>query len=252
MEIDEESEKPNNGPCSNSDLQWSQWQLLDSILPTGGFAHSLGLESAIQARLVSTPEQLETFITHLLDNTGSLLLPYVHSAATSPDMETWRKLDKMLDATLTNEVGRKASTAQGSALMRVAAAVFSETQPCLKTMREASLSLNGLGCGKGKRVVCFHHAPIFGLVFGVLGMGGMTAQRAYMYTTMRDVISAATRLNLVGPLGAAVLQHRMAKVAEAMVLKWRDRSVEDSCQVAPLLDTVQGCHAYLFSRLFCS
>lgn len=248
MEIKEETEKSNNGiESSDSTLQWSQWQLLDSILPTGGFAHSLGLGAAIQTRLVSTPQDLQTFITHLLDNAGSLLLPYVCSAAMSPDMETWRKLDKMLDATLTNQVGRKASTAQGAALLRVAAAVFSETQPCLKTMREASMC-----SASGKVLVCFHHAPIFGLVCGVLGMDGTTAQRAYMYTTMRDVISAATRLNLVGPLGAAVLQHQMAKVAEAMVLKWMDRKVEESCQIAPLLDTVQGCHAYLFSRLFCS
>ncbi|PON36136.1 Urease accessory protein UreF [Parasponia andersonii] len=248
MEVDKESNKPDNGfASSDSALQWSQWQLLDSILPTGGFAHSLGLEAAIQTCLVSTPEDLQTFIAHLLDNTGSLLLPYVYSAAMSPDMETWCKLDKSLDATLTNQVGRKASTAQGSALMRVAATVFSETQPCLKAMRNASLC-----SASGKVLVCFHHAPIFGLVCGVLGMDGTTAQRAYMYTAMRDVISAATRLNLVGPLGAAVLHHQMSKVAEAMVLKWMDRSVEESCQIVPLLDTVQGCHAYLFSRLFCS
>ncbi|KAM6576434.1 hypothetical protein CsatB_028271 [Cannabis sativa] len=249
MEIDTESENPNNGfDYSNSAaLQWNQWQLLDSILPTGGFAHSLGLEAAIQSHLVSTPQHLETFISHLLDNTGSLLLPYVYSAAISPDGQTWHKLDKMLDVTLTNQVGRKASTAQGSALMRVAASVYSETQPCLKIMRDASLC-----SASGKVLVCFHHAPIFGLVCGVLGMDSTTAQRAYMYTTTRDVISAATRLNLVGPLAAAVLQHRMAKVAEALVLKWMNRSVEDSCQIAPLLDTVQGCHPYLFSRLFCS
>ncbi|CAK9161010.1 unnamed protein product [Ilex paraguariensis] len=232
-----------NKPASmDSLLQWSQWQLIDSILPTGGFAHSFGLEAAIQARLVSGPEGLRTYVIQVLENTGSLLLPFVYSASISPDMQTWHKLDKMLDATLTNEVGRKASIAQGSALMRVAAAVFQEV-PNLKTLRDTSLSTGA---------VCFHHAPIFGLICGLLGSDVQTSQRAYMFMIMRDVISAATRLNLVGPLGAAVLQHQVAVVAEDLSKKWMDRAVEEACQTMPLLDTVQGCHGYLFSRLFCS
>ncbi|XP_057954363.1 urease accessory protein F [Malania oleifera] len=223
-------------------LQWSQWQLLDSILPTGGFAHSFGLEAAIQASIVSSPEDLRTHVIHVLENTGSLLLPFVFSAAMSPNLETWRELDRLLDATLTNEVSRKASIAQGSALMRVGAAVFSEC-PSLKTMRETFL---------GSGVVSFHHAPIFGLICGLLGMDAGVSQRAYMFITMRDIISAATRLNLVGPLGAAILQHQIAPVAEDMMRKYMDRSVDEACQTAPLIDLVQGCHGYLFSRLFCS
>ncbi|TYH79686.1 hypothetical protein ES332_D03G080100v1 [Gossypium tomentosum] len=223
-------------------LQWSQWQLLDSILPTGGFAHSFGLEAAIQARLVSGPDDLQTFVIHLLENTGSLLLPFVYSATMNPTLDNWQKLDRILDATLSNEVGRKASVSQGSSLMRVAASVFTEL-PSLKSMRDVCI---------GSGVVSFHHAPVFGMVCGLLGMDSGTSQRAYIFMTMRDVISAATRLNLVGPLGAAVLQHRVAYVAESMVKKWMDRSVEDACQTAPLLDTIQGCHTYLFSRLFCS
>ncbi|KAG8381405.1 hypothetical protein BUALT_Bualt06G0118700 [Buddleja alternifolia] len=61
-----------------------------------------------------------------------------------------------------------------------------------------------------------------------------------MFVTMRDIVSAATRLNLVGPLGAAVLQHRVARIAEDLSKKWMNRGVEEACQTNPLLDTVQG------------
>ncbi|PRQ55257.1 hypothetical protein RchiOBHm_Chr1g0322581 [Rosa chinensis] len=64
----------------------------------------------------------------------------------------------MLDAMLTNKVGRKASIAQGSAVMRVAAAVYSEISS-LESMRETSLC-NG--------VVSFHRAPMYGLICGLL------------------------------------------------------------------------------------
>ncbi|PHT87137.1 Urease accessory protein F [Capsicum annuum] len=227
---------------NDSLLQWSKWQLLDSVLPTGGFAHSFGLEAAIQARVVSGPEDLRTFVIHILENTGSLLLPFVYTLNTSPNVETWYKLDKILDATLTNEIGRKASISQGSALLRVAAAVFQEV-PYFKTMRDMSLASGA---------VRFHHAPIFGIVCGLLGFNAETSQKAYMFITMRDVVSAATRLNLVGPLCAAVLQHQIAASAEELSKKWMNRPVEEACQTSPLLDTVQGCHGYLFSKLFCS
>lgn len=223
-------------------LQWTQWQLLDSILPTGGFAHSYGLESAMQSNLIKQPEDLKPFIIQVLDNTGSLFLPFVHTLNKSPDIETWTRLDNILEATLTNEIARRASASQGSALLRVAASVFHKIAE-LKSIRERFI---------GSGLVYFHHACVFGLLTGLLGFDGKTAQRAYVFLTMRDVLSAATRLNLVGPIAASVLQHEIASAAEGIVERWMDRAVEDACQTNPLLDTVQGCHGYLFSRLFCS
>ncbi|EPS66625.1 hypothetical protein M569_08150, partial [Genlisea aurea] len=228
---------------SSSRRQWSQWQLIDSILPTGGFAHSFGLEAAIQTGTIAagSEEQLQTYIAHVLDNTGSLLLPFVRRASLSPDAETLRKLNATLDAAITNETARRASASQGSALLRVAAAVFAEI-PSLRSMRNASSSSSSR---------C-HYAPVFGVVFGLLGFDPETAQRAFVFVSMRDLISAATRLGLVGPMGAAVLQHRICGVGEELVGKWKDREVEEACQTCPVLDIVQGCHGYLFSRLFMS
>ncbi|MQL98871.1 hypothetical protein Taro_031584, partial [Colocasia esculenta] len=117
------------------------------LIGKGGFAHSYGLEAATQAHIVLGPEDLKAHVVQVLDNTGSLLLPFVYTMNRSPDVDTWLKLDKLLEATLTNE-------------------------------------------------------------------------RAYLFMTARDTISAATRLNIVGPLGASVLQHQVAQIAENLLKKW--------------------------------
>ncbi|GKC82009.1 urease accessory protein F [Tanacetum coccineum] len=108
--------------------------------------------------------------------------------------------------------------------MRVSSSVFTEI-PSLKTIRSVSLS-NG--------DVRFHHAPIFGLVCGLLGFDSETSKRAYMFITMRDILSVATRLNLVGPLGAAVLKHQVTFVAEELLKKWKNRGVDEACQISSI------------------
>ncbi|EFJ26720.1 hypothetical protein SELMODRAFT_96579 [Selaginella moellendorffii] len=220
---------------------WVVWQLVDSFFPTGGFAHSYGLEAAVQAGLVSDSKSLDTFIKSTLENSGSLLLPFVSASFKLPDVAGWIELDRLLNATLSNHVARRASSSQGSALLRTAATVY----PDLAELGE----LRGVvraGRASG------HHAGVFGIVCGLLKLDALTCQRAYLYLTLRDVLSAATRLNLVGPLQAAAMQQSLRGFGEAVVRKCADRGVEDACQVSPLLDTAQACHDHLFSRLFCS
>ncbi|KAI5057055.1 hypothetical protein GOP47_0028873 [Adiantum capillus-veneris] len=224
---------------------WGIWQLLDSILPTGGFAHSLGLEAAVQLGNVCDNPSLHRFALSSLLNTASLLLPFVFAGSSSPSIEKWKLLDTTLHAYLSNKVVRNASIAQGTALLRVASSVFVE-HPLLKEMKALTRS---------SQEVCtmpihIHHAPLFGIIFGLLLVDPMNAQRAFLFVTLRDMLSAATRLNVVGPLEAAQMQHSLASDAESLLLKYGNRSIKDVYQAAPTLDVIQGVHDNLFSRLF--
>lgn len=67
-----------------SDSDWLVWQLLDSGLPTGGFAHSCGLEAAMQLG------EYDLKVRH------SGLLPLIRLTATSPRMVRSRRLPPFL------------------------------------------------------------------------------------------------------------------------------------------------------------
>jgi urease accessory protein UreF len=115
-----------------------------------------------------------------------------------------------------------------------------------------------------------HVAVVFGAVVGALGVDAERAARLFAYVVLRDVLSAATRLNLVGPLEAAeALRRRQAagerlfaralaearRDAEAAVRAGADPLegiVRRAACAAPLADIAQGGHDALESRLFSS
>ncbi|MCO5612941.1 hypothetical protein L7F22_067214 [Adiantum nelumboides] len=224
---------------------WGVWQLMDSILPTGGFAHSLGLEAAVQLGSVCDNASLQRFALSSLLNTASFLLPFIFEASSCPSVDQWKLLDTTLHAYLSNRVARNASIAQGTALLRVASSVFVE-YPLLKEMKALARSSQDISA----MPIRLHHAPLFGIIFGLLQVDPMTAQRAYLFVTLRDMLSAATRLNIVGPLEAAQMQHSLTSNAESLLLKYGNRSIKDVHQAAPAIDVIQGVHDNLFSRLF--
>jgi hypothetical protein len=72
-----------DGDTSVNDDDWLVWQLADSALPTGGFAHSGGLEAAWQHGEVRQSSQLASFIEASLEQLG-------HGSHLSPPLMTNR------------------------------------------------------------------------------------------------------------------------------------------------------------------
>ncbi|CAM6117934.1 unnamed protein product [Calypogeia fissa] len=232
-----------NGKAPESGtLDWTMWQLLDSLFPTGGFAHSYGLEASVQAGSVYDSETLERFLLNSLQNNAALLLPFVFAGTRLPNTECWLQLNRLLNATLTNHVARRASLTQGTALLRTCGTVFTEL-PELKKMKLCVF-----------KPVCTtpHHAPLFGVLCGLLGVSELTAQRSYLFLALRDILSAGTRLNITGPMEAARLQRKVAFETETLLGKYANKPLQQAHQTSPLLEIFQAGHDQLFSRMFCS
>jgi len=214
---------------------WLLLQLADSALPTGGFAHSGGLEAAVQLGRAATPEELEDLVGEAIWSVATSALPFVSAALRAP--AALAALDLRCDASLPGHVANRASRAQGQAYLRAAGAAFGAPAQAVADAVRA-------------RRLPGHLAPAFGAVLRALGAAEEDARRLFLFQGARSLVSAAVRLGVVGPLEAQALLARAGDEAERALAVSADLSPEEAASSAPLLDLLQGHQDRLYSRLF--
>jgi urease accessory protein len=177
-------------------------------------------------------EYLETSLTQLIHNA----MPF--AAAAFRDARHFHEVDSWCDAFLSNHVANRASRAQGQSLLASAEKIFHVNE--LSAFRTSAQNENLAG----------HFAPVFGRLTALLNLDERAAARLFVFMQLRGWISAAVRLNLIGPLEGQTIQHRLADAAERVATRFGEVALEDAAQTAPLLDVWQGTQDRLYSRLF--
>ena len=209
-------------------------QLSDSAFPTGGFAHSGGLEAAWQCGEVRDLDALRRFMRDALWQAGRGVLPL--TAAAYDDPGRLEELDARCDAFLTNAVARRASTVQGRTFLATCARIWPE--PSMARIQTLARPLSG------------HYAPIAGAVLRTLDVPLLDAQQLLLYIAARGILSAAVRLGIVGPYAAQRLQFESHQEVEAVLARCASLRESDLAQTAPVADLLQAGHDRLYSRLF--
>jgi urease accessory protein len=212
------------------------WQLIDSAFPSGGFAHSAGLEAAVQHGHVTDAGGMRAFARQSLAQCGRSALPLVTAAHRC--LENLAELDQLCDVFLSNPIANRASRAQGRALLTAVARAFPGIQvaPIAAAIRIER--------------VCGHYAPLFGGLFNPLDVNLLDTQRAFLFVASRGVSSAAVRLGLIGAYEAQTLQAELASHIDAVIHECGELSPQEIAQTAPLIDLFQSTHDRMYSRLF--
>jgi urease accessory protein len=241
--------------------------LADSALPLGSFAFSSGLESYLAHHKARSPSasQLPSFHTFLrlsLSTLASTALPYVLAGYREPwEIET---LDNDFDASTPCTVARRASVAQGRALLAVWDRSFKSQYGSTPSHANgdgdghtaSADAVDALarfsGALRTSEHLNAHLAPLWGLVTRILCVPLHDAAYLFLFSHARTVISAAVRASVMGPyqaqavLASAELQDRI----RGLVAEGWDTSVQDAGQSVPVMDLWVGRHEKLYSRIF--
>jgi urease accessory protein len=214
----------------------------DTAFPTGGYAHSFGLESYCQSGLVRDADGLSRFLVAQLEGSSgpcdATAVVGALRAFSSGDLDGCRRLDEVLEAMKPVREFREASRQMGRQTLRIAAALTGDA----RLMRYLEEVNDGRAPGQ--------HAPAFGMTGGVLGWSELEAATVFLYSTTALLVGAALRLLRIGQLeGQRVLwtlHPTLARVAEDAVR----RDPADLWSFAPAIEIAGMRHERSGARLF--
>ncbi|MDB4943824.1 MAG: Urease accessory protein UreF [Labilithrix sp.] len=213
---------------------WLFLQLVDGGFPSGGFAHSQGLEAALHLRGL---REIDGYLDEALWQAGRASLPFVRRACEQRgEGAALAQLDALFDASCTSHVASRASRAQGRSLASTCGRIYDD--PAVQAIADHA------------RHGPAHHAPVFGAVLGALGIDPADAVTGYLHGCARGLLSAGVRLGLLGPLEAQRLLAERRGLLERIALAARDVVPEESAQASPVAELFGALHDRLDGRLF--
>jgi urease accessory protein len=191
--------------------------LADSRLPTGGHAHSGGVEEAVRRGDVRGPADLERFLAARVPTAGLVTASFAAAACArvaergSPSRRGgdpgWAPWDAALDARTPVAALREVSRSQGRALLRTVRAVWPDAP------------VDALGPRP-------HQALVLGVATAAAGGGPGDAASLAVHHLVGQATSAAVRLLGLDPLALAAVHARALAAAAPVVTHADDKAVE--------------------------
>ncbi|MDO7875047.1 urease accessory UreF family protein [Hymenobacter sp. ASUV-10] len=211
--------------------------LVDSAIPTGSFAYSYGLESSISLDLVRDDTGLRNYLYAYLQQAGSFELPFITSCFQT-ELSALLPIAEDYDAQLLVPNLHRASAVQGRTWLRLLNSFYPEA------------NLPEISEWFAAQELPPHFTLVFALALQCTGYALAEVQTMYLHMLLRDQLSAAIRLGLLGPLEGHRLQHDFYAVFEHVLAGQEGKEYGEATRSAFLLEVAQVLHEDLYTKLF--
>ena len=221
-------------------------QLADSALPIGALAHSFGLETLVDAELLTLPA-LPEFLHGYLEEAGMLDAVFCREAfrlaggnGETFSAERWLEINDRLGSLRPARESRAGSAALGQNFLTAMLGV-TDCRP----LRQAAEAVR-----HARRSV--YHSTAFGLAAGALGIEQESAVLAFLHQGTASLISACQRLLPIGQTDATRILWTLKPAMIATAARSRHCGIGEVSSFVPLLEWGAMEHPALSTRLFIS
>ncbi|MNB76234.1 Urease accessory protein UreF [compost metagenome] len=219
-------------------------QMLDSAIPIGGFAHSFGLETAVQEGRIRHSGDLEEFVgTLILQNwatADAMVVKAIYEDAPGGEWSRAFEIERLVHLQKISSESRQGAEKMGRRLLRLAASIH----PSL----DWSPMLRGYEAGD-----CLATHPfVHGFVSYRLGSPLDQAVQGYLYSCVVTAVGSALRLLSIGQTEGQILIARLFPLIGQGWKITQSLPSEDVYTNSPAAERYAICHETLYSRLFMS
>jgi urease accessory protein len=214
--------------------------LADGRFPSGGYAHSGGLEPTVASGRVHDLRTLEDFLIGRARTTGAVAAAFASiacRAVLNADISLLEELEVELDARMPSPAQRATSRQLGRQLLRVLGAI--RPDPVLERLGVAP-----------------HQPIVLGAGAATLGLRPRDAASAAVHESVAGPAAAAVRLLSLDPFRTHAILARLTatldQIADDALVASRGAVDALPAMATPLLDVAAETHAVTDRRLFAS
>jgi len=216
-------------------------QFGDSVFPIGGFAFSGGLESAIQAGVVTDRATLLAFTRTGVEQASrgdGIGVVCAHRAASAGDIDEVVRIDELIFARKLSDETRTMTVRMGRKFTEMGAHVTDSPQ--LREWRERVVAGTTPGC----------YPVALAVNFAAQGLAARDAFVVHQYGVASTILGAALRLMRVSHMDTQQMLYALNSGVDAAYAAAAEAALADMAGFAPLAEILAAVHVKAHVRLF--